>query len=362
MIVVIAMSPLILSIWTILFFAEPAAAFSVDREAQSVYHVPMLPGYGKHKENVYAGFVDVHPATSSQLYYIAYESRSPADANTPVLIWLNGGPGASSFLGNFLENGPYRLQMDLTFKDNPFAWNDQQHLIFFDQPAGTGFSHTAPGGYVTSLEQMAEQFVVGLQQLVKRHPQFSGPLYLTGESFSGQYIPFIGDHIVRQKARRDASVNFRGCLIGNPGLDIPLQYSKQPLFFRTHGLVDERVQKLAEKIVDKCHRQLAAGEVEKSFHTCADMSNYLMKAAGQPFLYDVRQWGDVFDDVYSKAMGDYFETAPISQPPFVLHTGGEPWKNGDGTAAPNPVVNALMNVTMVVRKSSWVPYWMQGTK
>ena len=29
-----------------------------------------------------------------------------------------------------------------------------------------------------------------------------------------------------------------------------------------------------------------------------------------------------------------------------LHTEGRPWRNGDGTAAPNPVVNALKNDTM----------------
>lgn len=69
----------------------------------------------------------------------------------------------------------------------------------------------------------------------------------------------------------------------------------------------------------------------------------LQQSAGNPFLYDVRQYGDVFGDVYSVALGRYFEQTTI---PETLHTRGEPWKNGDGTAAPNPVVNHLHSELM----------------
>ena len=36
----------------------------------------------------------------------------PADdfENSPVAIWLNGGPGASSSLANFMMNGPMRIE------------------------------------------------------------------------------------------------------------------------------------------------------------------------------------------------------------------------------------------------------------
>ena len=31
------------------------------------------------------------------------------DVNSPIAIWLNGGPGASSTFSNFLCNGPMRI-------------------------------------------------------------------------------------------------------------------------------------------------------------------------------------------------------------------------------------------------------------
>ena len=56
-------------------------------------------------------------------------------ANAPVLLWTNGGPGASSFFGAFVELGPFMLEdASLTTADfnetgvpslfyNPYSWS-----------------------------------------------------------------------------------------------------------------------------------------------------------------------------------------------------------------------------------------------
>ena len=68
--------------------------------------VTRLPGFdgaqlpSKH----YAGYVTVNETVGSRLYYYLVESeRDPA--RDPVVLWLNGGPGCSSFDGFVYEHG-----------------------------------------------------------------------------------------------------------------------------------------------------------------------------------------------------------------------------------------------------------------
>lgn len=55
---------------------------------------------------MYSGFIKSDNATDQNLFYWMYKTDATTDPDTPVTIWLNGGPGSSSAFGNFLENGP----------------------------------------------------------------------------------------------------------------------------------------------------------------------------------------------------------------------------------------------------------------
>ncbi|TKW25658.1 hypothetical protein SEVIR_3G132901v4 [Setaria viridis] len=89
-----------------------------------------------------SGYLPIPPANAS-LFFAFYEATQPltAPASTPLLLWLQGGPGCSSLLGNFFELGPYFVTPDAeTLSPNPFAWNRRFGLLFIDSPLGTGFS------------------------------------------------------------------------------------------------------------------------------------------------------------------------------------------------------------------------------
>jgi carboxypeptidase D len=91
-----------------------------------------------------------------------------------------------------LQNGPIRINPDYSLSPNPHSWNNIADYFWLDQPAGVGFGTSDADGYVADEAGMAEDFISFLGNLVKVFPSLAKrPLYLTGESYAGMYIPYI---------------------------------------------------------------------------------------------------------------------------------------------------------------------------
>ncbi|KAJ6581885.1 Alpha/Beta hydrolase protein [Mycena capillaripes] len=146
----------------------------------------------------FAGNIDVQRAghPNNTLFFWALEKTSgsltAAKSTEPWGIWLNGGPGSSSMVGFFLENGPVRIAANGTISQNPYSWNKVADYIWIDQPVGTGFATADAAGYIADEDQMGADFMGFLANLVKVFPNLATrPLHLTGESYAGVYIPYI---------------------------------------------------------------------------------------------------------------------------------------------------------------------------
>lgn len=92
----------------------------------------------------------------------------------PTIIWLNGGPGSSSQLGNLMELGPFWVTRPTTSNAtydiirNNFTWVKDYNVLFVDQPVGTGLSYADPtvsDPYVHNQDDVASDFYNALINL-----------------------------------------------------------------------------------------------------------------------------------------------------------------------------------------------------
>ncbi|TFK91411.1 alpha/beta-hydrolase [Polyporus arcularius HHB13444] len=205
---------------------QPKGNFST--EWQSYFEVTQkLPNITGSLPRNFAGNIPVNRAghPNDTLFFWAWEKvgqngslTAPASANNtdPWIIWLQGGPGSSGMIALTTENGPIHIQPNGSWFQNNFSWNTLADTIWIDQPVGTGFSTADSTGYVPDEDQTGEDFVGFLSNLVQVFPSLATrPLFLTGESYAGTYIPYITKHLFQHA---NPPVNLSKIAIGDGSL------------------------------------------------------------------------------------------------------------------------------------------------
>ena len=161
-----------------------------------------LPGYDGSKYTSYSGYITLSKnSNTSALYFWFYECSEKDSSTVPLVIWLNGGPGASSQLGNLYENGPYQVIRDsstgkLILQEREYHWVQLFNVLYIDQPIGTGYSYGPETAHINTLEQGAQDFALFLNTFfgINTFSNFkNNQFYITGESYGGKYIPFYSD-------------------------------------------------------------------------------------------------------------------------------------------------------------------------
>lgn len=94
----------------------------------------------------FTGYIGLPPFTlqpiqqnySINTFFWFTEARQNPET-APLTIWINGGPGSSSMIGMFAENGPCEvvLMADGTYgtQARMWGWDRSSNVLFIDQPA-----------------------------------------------------------------------------------------------------------------------------------------------------------------------------------------------------------------------------------
>ncbi|KAF8489108.1 alpha/beta-hydrolase [Gautieria morchelliformis] len=244
------------------------------------FYVPRLPDLHEdpaHPLHIYAGHLASDPNSRSapatdvtaHLFFLLVKARRTSDKER-VIFWFNGGPGCSSFDGAMMESGPFRVDGKGGLIRVDGGWEEYTTMVFIDQPAGTGLSYTSTDKYVHELTESADQVVEFLHNFYDVFPEYK-MADVPGESYAGQYIPYIADAILNS----DINIPLRGAAIGNGWIDGRTQYPSFLPFTLKMGLIQEgsQVYEHTRKATETCMEYIngtygPSGPVAPSIQLC----------------------------------------------------------------------------------------------
>lgn len=201
-------------------------------------------------------------------------------------------------LGNFFELGPWRVSHKqnvehIMLEPNSGSWNRLFGLLFLDNPIGVGFSiASTPEEIPRNQHTVAKHLFAAITSFVALDSSFkSRPIYFTGESYAGKYVPAIGYYILKKNSQLPASkrVNLAGVAIGNGLTDPITQVATHAVNAYFSGLINEKQKTQLEKLQSEAVVLTKNGSWTKATDARNGLLHLLQTMTGLATLYDFRR-------------------------------------------------------------------------
>ncbi|KAL4732710.1 hypothetical protein ACLX1H_001729 [Fusarium chlamydosporum] len=242
------------------FFIDSKILYPYVNPQKAYYVSPKgIPEVSFDVGESYAGQIPVdmkkNGSKDPKFFYWFFPTVNPAGKDD-VVIWFNGGPGCSSLEGFIQENGPFKWQYG-TYKPvpNAWSWHKLANVIWVEYPIGTGFST----GHVTAHNntETAAEFVKWWKNLVDTFSLQGKKIYVTGESYAGVYVPYVGAAMLDKKDKEYYDV--KGALYYDPVMpyadELHLDQAAFPAFFRhweSVFAIPSKNKKILDQDNEKC--------------------------------------------------------------------------------------------------------------
>lgn len=221
----------------------------------------------------FSGYFNVNKQFNSSLFFWYFPNKN---ANAPLLLWLQGGPGASSLYGLFEENGPYWVR-SAKVERRRFSWTETHSVIYIDNPVGTGYSFTNnENGFARNETVIGLNLYEALKQFYQVFSEEQkNDFYIAGESYGGKYVPALGYTILKNNPVATLKINLQGLAIGN-GFSDPINQYQYADYLYQIGLLDENQRRIFNQTETKGLNYIRTRQWAKAF----EVFNRLMDGDG----------------------------------------------------------------------------------
>ncbi|KAL9576649.1 MAG: hypothetical protein Q9212_006928 [Teloschistes hypoglaucus] len=205
--------PSVLALLTSLVRAVPKVLGSDFGTDVTPYAVHAIPNVSFPLPASWAGQIPIPGVSNDELFFWLFQAEH-RNVSENLIIWLNGGPGCSSLTGLAYENGPLKFfAQSAVPTPNNASWTRLAHVLYIDQPAGTGYS-SGDQPAINIAENTYDLFH-WLKAFYDRFPNLRRKkTYLMGESYAGIYIPYLARALLSNC--EILQINLKAIVLGDP--------------------------------------------------------------------------------------------------------------------------------------------------
>lgn len=262
---------------------------SADHHHEHVMNVYPREEVTKNNTTEKWGYVTVRPK-AHMFWWLYKTTNSQGYTNVPLVLWLQGGPGASSTgYGNFEEIGP----LDANLQPRNTTWLQEVNLLFIDNPVGTGYSYVDDeDAYTTNVQEIADDLLSILKVFLQANSEFSTvPFYIFSESYGGKMTAAFSQVLYKAVKSGEVKCNFAGFAMGDSWISPIDSTNSWGTFLYVNSLIDRTQLAKLDETAKQIAKSAASGQWKQATSQWSALEDEIESCTDGVNFYNIEKWG-----------------------------------------------------------------------
>ncbi|KAI5744377.1 hypothetical protein M8J76_001786 [Diaphorina citri] len=254
-------------------------------EAQQRSHVTeIIPGV---PDAGYSGFFTIDATRGTHLHFWFQPKENCSHwQREPLVLWLQGGWGGTSFRGSLLEQlFPYWVSEDGSVGRSESALSKHVNVLWIET-TNVGFSYTEDPNYIlTNFDMIAEEQYAGLTQFFTLFPDLNRTVFIYSASVGAPKGTALAQLILK---RNRTVVDVGGVIYGDGLLDRDTESALVGDYFYSFGLLEKAAARNLDNRLEQIHAAKMSGDFRRTTDEARGVQEDIIPHIGFPYTTDVQ--------------------------------------------------------------------------